>query len=486
MKRIIVDINHAQSRIALADNEELIEFYIERPKDKRIVGNIYKGKVENVLPGMQAAFINIGIEKNAFLYVKDTLTLLNQQDRDEDELPPINQILKRGQEIMVQVIKEPIDQKGARVSADITIPGRYLVLMPTVDYIGISRRIQDDHERERLKSIAQEIIPSNMGVIIRTEAKDIEKEEFVQDLNFLLKMWEKIDYQYKLVLAPRALHEELELIYRTVRDLFTKEIDEFIINEKDHYKKVLEMVDMISPTLKDKVHYYKEDLDIFSHYHIRSQIDEMLSNKVWLDSGGYIVIDRTEALTVVDVNTGKFVGSINLQDTVLKTNLEAAQEIAKQLRLRNIGGIIIIDFIDMKSPQDEEKVLSKLKDALKKDKTRTNVLGITSLGLVEMTRKKVRKSIGKILQEPCPLCNGTGQVLSIDSILVEIDEFFMRNPHFKEEKTMYLHLNPHIALMLEQEEDHSLEQLENKYHMIFKIVANDALSHDQVRVLKHE
>lgn len=485
MKRIIVDIKDGESRIALTENDELKEFYIEKHHYNKIVGNVYKGRVENILPGMQAAFINIGIEKNAFLYVKDTRVLMEEQ-QDEEEIIPINEILKRNQELMVQIIKEPIDQKGARVTTNITIPGRYLVLMPMVDYIGVSRRISMEEEKDRLKGIVKEILPPSTGVIIRTEAEGIEREEFIQDLQFLLRVWEKIEIKNKIVIAPNLIHEELELTYRTVRDLFTKDIEEFVVNKKEHYEKVVEMVKMISPKLIDRVVFYKKDQNIFNDYNVNQQIGEMLSKKVWLKCGGYIIIDRTEALTVVDVNTGKYVGSINLRDTVLKTNIQAAKEIAKQLRLRNIGGIIIIDFIDMEKSEDEEKVLDTLKEALEKDKVKTNVLGITQLGLVELTRKKVRKSIGRMLQDTCPLCEGTGHVPSFDSLIREIDGIIHRNPHLLEGESAYLHINPYTTTRIENNDNNILKRLRDRYPIELKIVSDNTLSHDQVKILKHK
>ncbi len=484
MKRIIMDINSQQSRIALTENEILKEFYIERQNYKRIVGNIYKGRVENVLPGMQAAFINIGIEKNTFLHIKDASALIEKDENEDFDWPPINKILKQGQELLVQVIKEPIAQKGARVNTNITLPGRYIVLMPTSDYIGISRRIEQEKERIRLRSIAQECKPEEMGVIIRTEAEGIEKEEFISDLNFLIRLWEKIKNKDRLSVAPKLIHSELELPYRIVRDLFTKEIDEFIINNKDYYKKVAEMVDLISCSLKDRVIYFDEPNELFSHYNINSQIEDLLCNKIWLSCGGYIVIDQTEALTVVDVNTGKFVGSTNLQDTVLKTNLQAAKEIAKQLRLRNIGGIIIIDFIDMKDSRDETKVLEKLEECFKDDKTRTNVMGITQLGLVEITRKKARKSIGRILQEPCPLCSGTGRVIAMDTLFIHIDDILRKNPHLKEEENLKILLHPHTAHRFEVDQNNVLVQLKETYNINFEILRDTTISINQIKILK--
>lgn len=482
MKKIIVDIHHEQSKIALSENQQLREFYIERQNYKRIEGNIYKGKVENVLPGMQAAFVNIGLEKNAFLYVKDAI---EKKKYEEETFPPINKIVKPGQELLVQIVKEPIGQKGARITTNITLPGRYFVFMPTTEYVGISRRIVAEGERERLRKIAYEFKPECMGVIVRTEAQGVEGEELDLDLKSLLRLWKKIQDKEKITAAPKLIHSELELTYKIVRDLFTKDIDEFIINEKQHYETVLEMVDILSPELKHRVIYYDQSMDIFDYYGLTSQLEKIFENKVWLKSGGYLIIDQTEALTVIDVNTGKFVGKTNLNDTVVTTNLEAAQEIAKQLRLRDIGGIIIIDFIDMKDERDETRVLNQLQSFLKQDRTKTNVLGMTQLGLVEMTRKKIRKSIGKILQDPCPFCKGTGRVISVETILMKIDDILRRDLYLKKEATLYIHLHPHTVHTLEYQEKDILQKLKNEYQMEFEITEDPILSPNQVKVLKH-
>ncbi|MHB1391950.1 MAG: Rne/Rng family ribonuclease [Clostridia bacterium] len=428
MKEIIIDVGSRQTRVALMENKELTEIYIERQSNERVTGNIYKGKVENVLPGMQAAFIDIGLDKNAFLYVKDALPN-TYFDEDDEYVDPaqykdyqIDELLKAGQEIMVQIMKEPIDTKGARVTTHITLPGRFVVLMPTVEYIGISRRIESEAVREKLKKTVEELKPKGMGLIVRTAAEDCTAEDISNDINFLLKLWDNIKQKQKIGVTPRIVHKDISIIYRTIRDMFTKDIERLVINNKEHYEKVRELVAMISSHLRNKVEYYDKGYDIFEFYQVEPQISKIISRKVWLKCGGYIVIDQTEALTSIDVNTGKFVGTVDLRDTVLKTNTEAAKEIAKQLRLRDIGGIIIIDFIDMPDVGHESVVIEALKNALKKDRTRTNVLGMTQLGLVEMTRKKVRQRIENVLLAPCPYCKGEGRILSSETIVKKIEK----------------------------------------------------------------
>lgn len=440
---LIVDIGAGENRVALLEDGDLSEIYIERPDMERMIGNIYRGKVSSVLPGMQAAFIDIGFEKNAFLYVGDVMARKDYSEEDYEnghidngyeengneekacnttngsKRCNIGDLLSPGQELTVQVTKEPIGSKGPRVTTNITLPGRYLVLLPGADYVGVSRRIENEGERTKLKQIAEELKPKEMGLIIRTVSEGNDGKDFVEDLEFLLKLWDRILLSEQSGPVPRCIHKDFSLVYRAVRDLFTEDIDKFIINDKDQYIKVLELADMLSPSLKRRVKYFSSDCDISEHYQLDARIRKALSRKVWLKCGGYLVIDRTEALTVIDVNTGKFVGARNLEDTVLKTNIEAAGEIAKQLRLRDIGGIIIIDFIDMNEQEHQQMVLDALKQALKKDRTKTIVVGMTGLGLIEMTRKKVKQELSTVLHVACPYCEGTGNVLPSGEVMSE-------------------------------------------------------------------
>ena len=415
-KELIVDIGMVENRVALVEDGELAEIYIERPCSGRMAGNIYRGKVSSVLPGMQAAFIDIGYEKNAFLYVGDIVVDKGCSEDEEDAARHlkdcnIGDMVKAGQELTVQVIKEPIGSKGPRVTTNITLPGRHLVLLPNAEYTGVSRRIENENERIKLKKIAGKLKPKGMGLIARTASEGLEEEDFIQDLDFLLKLWDGIRRKERSGPVPRLIYKDMNLVYRAVRDLFTNDTDRFIINDKKKYEKVLELADMISPELKRRVEYFAKDYDIFEYYRLESKISKALSRKVWLKCGGYLIIDRTEALTVIDVNTGKYVGGKSLEDTVLKTNIEAAGEIARQLRLRDIGGIIIIDFIDMREQEHRQMVLDELKRVLRKDRTRTSVVGMTGLGLIEMTRKKVRQELSSVLYSECPYCGGTGRIL---------------------------------------------------------------------------
>ncbi len=419
MKEIVIDASFGQVRAAFTDYKELTEIYIEALDNRSIVGNIYKGKVENVLPGMQAAFIDIGAERNAFLYIKDILPTLFSSDGDEENKGNnvqgayrICDLLKPKEDILVQVIKDPISGKGARVTTHITLPGRLAVLMPTVDYIGISRRIENEKERERLKEIAFSIKAKDMGIIVRTAGRDCNKAHLETDIKFLLGLWRNIQKKSLQMPAPILLHRDVSLFYRVLRDMFTVEIDKLIINNKEFYEQAIEITNTFSPNLSRRIEYFKKNTDIFDYFHLNEKIEGLLSSKVWLKSGGYIIIEQTEALTVIDVNTGKYIGGKNLEDTVLKTNVEAAREIARQLRLRDIGGIIIIDFIDMTDELHQNTVVEVMEKALKEDRSKSCIKGLTSLGLLEITRKKVHAPKEDILLTPCPCCLGSGKILS--------------------------------------------------------------------------
>ena len=449
LKEILVNVREDETRVAVLEDKVVVEIYIERSLNQRLVGNIYKGKVENVLPGMQAAFVDIGLEKNAFLFVEDALSpkTAGDDEASTNSNTNISDVLKEGQEILVQIAKEPIGTKGARVTTHVTLPGRYLVLMPTVDYVGISRRIADEKERDRLREAADRVRPSGMGLIVRTITEGLVEEELAQDVSLLTKLWKKVQNRAYHGPVPNLIHRDLELVQRILRDLFTEDIDNLIIDSRYEYEKVIEFMELTSPELNNRVNFYEQD-NLFVKYGVEDEIEKVLKPRVWLKCGGYIVIDQTEALTVIDVNTGKYVGSTNLADTVLKTNLEAAVEIARQLRLRNIGGIIIIDFIDMPNPGHQTQVLGILEEEIKRDKIKTNILGLTQLGLVEMTRKKVRQGLGNVLLKACPYCEGKGRVLSEETIGIRVmNEIFKLAQHTAAEAIL-VEVHPSVASLL--------------------------------------
>ncbi len=464
LKEIVVNVGEEETRVAVLEDKVLVEIYIERSINQRLVGNIFKGRVENVLPGMQAAFVNIGLEKNAFLYVEDALPSNSPEGSGQTGYTlgaNICDILRQGQEIMVQIVKEPIGTKGPRVTTHITLPGRFLVLMPTVDYIGISRRIESERERERLKDLANRVKPEGMGAIVRTVAEGIEEEELRQDIALLTKLWRKILSRSAHGTVPNVVHRDLELVQRILRDVFTEDVDRLILDSRYEYEKVLEFIDISDPRLKLKV-FLDERENIFTEYGIEQEIEKALKQKVWLKCGGYLIIDQCEALTVIDVNTGKYVGTTNLEDTVLKTNLEAASEIARQLRLRKIGGIVIVDFIDMSEEAHRNEVLQALEEEIRKDKTKTNILGITQLGLVEMTRKKVRPSLSEVLQKPCPYCEGRGKVLSEETLGINYKNQIYNVARQTTAQTILVEANPLVAARLIGSGGASLRDLESK------------------------
>ncbi len=487
VNEIIVDIGFEEKRVALLEDKELVEIYIERPNQERLVGNIYRGRVSSVLPGMQAAFIDIGYEKNAFLYVGDAIVQKEFTEEDEEVYQDlkgynIDELLRPGQEITVQVVKEPIGTKGPRVTTHITLPGRQLVLLPNADYIGISRRIEDESERTRLKKMAEKIKPKGMGLIVRTAYEGKNSEDFSNDLNFLLKLWDKIKQKEKGGPTPRCIHKDLSLIYRAVRDLFTWNIDKFIINDRQEYSKVLELVEMISPALKLRVEYFSKNIDLFEYYQIEPKISKALARKIWLKCGGYLIIDQTEALTVIDVNTGKYVGGSNLEDTVLKTNIEAAKEIAKQLRLRDIGGIIVIDFIDMKEHSHQQMILDTLRQALKKDRTKTTVVGMTGLGLIEMTRKKVRQGLASVMLAECPYCDGTGRILSPESIARNVEKEINRYFTQTIANAIQVEVHPSVASILTGVDGQSLARMEKTFNKRIIVKASNGVKHEEIKI----
>ena len=449
---IIINANPRETRVGVMESHAAVEFYIDHKRDEDIVGNIYKGRVNRVLPGMQVAFVDIGLGKAGFLYVSDVdildimeehESLLTKKANEDAEKEDINfqrrrtkkdfdrsylieEVLQEGQEILVQVSKNPLGTKGARITTYITLPGRYLVFMPTIDHIGISRRIEDEEERKRLKKVIQDIRGTGAGYIVRTVGEGKNKEEFESDINFLGKLWSDIKNKAENSMVPALIYKDLDLIYRTLRDLFTQGVDQLIVDSPQVYQCCRDFADSYMPSFKSRVKLHNGKEPIFEAYGLEMEIEKALRRKVWLKSGGYITIDQTEALVAIDVNTGKYVGKENPEETILKTNLEAAKEIVCQLRLRNIGGLIVIDFIDMESDSSKEKVYQALEQAVKTDRSRTNILKISELGLVEMSRQRVRESINRILCQPCPYCDGKGSIKSSKTICYEVFDKIQR------------------------------------------------------------
>ncbi len=468
-REILINANADETRAALVEDGSVVEFYVEKPNSQKIAGNVYLGRVINVLPGMQAAFVDIGESKNAFLYVDDAFLTSGfpgrkvARGRKNRRRVSINEVVKQGQKIVVQVSKEAIGSKGARVTRHITFPGRYLVLMPLVNYVGVSRRILEDEERQRLRRIAKEIKPANMGIIVRTVAEGKTDEELERDLLFVLRLWQKVQEKSEGQKAPSLLHRDFGLVMRMVRDELNQETTRMLVDDSQVYVKILELLDSVSPEMKDRVIYYRDkEIPLFGLYGVEAAIEQALQRQVWLKSGGYIVIDKTEALTVIDVNTGRFVGTKNLSDTVFKTNMEACEEIVRQLRLRDIGGIIVIDFIDMDKADHRTKVLGELGEHLKKDHTKNVVVGITGLGLVEMTRKKVRQSLDALMTRMCPYCGGKGTVMSEETMAARARREIRRLLDNSHCEAVLVELNPGVASYLIGPGGANLKQLEKE------------------------
>jgi ribonuclease G len=494
---ILINVTMDETRVALLEGGQVVEVYIERKRDASLVGNIYKSKVIKILPGMQSAFVDIGLDKSAFLYVGDISSdvLEDYADLFEDEadmememegdlLPSrrrqdlhIEELLKDGQELLVQVSKDPLGSKGARVTSYVTIPGRHLVFMPSVDHIGISRRIEDEGERERLRSIIEEIRNDGVGLIVRTVSEGASAGELKKDLKFLDHVWDNIVKKKEKANAPTLLYGDLKLTLRSVRDLMGQDVEDLVVDSHGEYENILGFVNTYFPKFKNKIALYDETEPIFDHYGIEIDISRALGRKVWLKSGGYIVIDQTEAMTVIDVNTGKFVGKGDFEETILKTNLEAVKEIAYQIRLRNLGGIIIVDFIDMEKPENREKVFNAFREAMSRDRAKNTISHITELGLIQMTRKRVRESIGRILCETCLYCEGKGFVRSPRTLCYEI---------FRKVKKMATHgaqgiiitAHPSVAEILSDEESQELEDIEAAHNTKIIITA-DANFHQE-------
>ncbi len=475
---LIVNCTGSEIRVALMNGGQLVEFYIEREKDRGFVGNIYKGQVVRVLPGMQAAFVNIGLERAAFLYVSDIYqnfvgdgsglpskegtegtTLPTRRGRPQSDAA-IEEFIKEGQEILVQVAKDPMGTKGARLTSHITLPGRYLVFMPTVDHVGISRRIDKDKERRRLRDFVDANRKEGTGFIVRTVCDSQPLKNLKADMDFLQRTWDNILKKRDHVRAPSLLHQDLNLVLRTVRDMFTQEIDRLIVDSREQYENILTFVDSFMPKLKAQIHHYSGSEPIFDHYGVEVEIARALGRKVWLKSGGYLIIDQTEALTAIDVNTGRYTGTTNLEETTLKINLEAIKEIVYQLRLRSIGGIIIIDFIDMDKESNRERVFRAMEEALREDKAKTNVLKISKLGLVEMTRKRVREDLIRMVSEPCHYCEGKGYHKSKTTIAFELFRQIKREAASSNGKNVFVNVNPSLAETLYTEAVDDLEHLE--------------------------
>jgi ribonuclease G len=500
---LLINARLYETRVALVENGAIVELHIKRGSDQELVGNIYLGKVLRVLPGMQAAFVDIGIDKPAFLYVADVYNDLHHweqvmmQKGEDDRLETngplptrrfrdfdfnIEGLLQEGQDILVQVSKEPMGTKGPRITSHVSLAGRHLVYMPTVDHIGISRRIEDEKERNRLKEIMQEIRAPDEGYIVRTVSERASKEKLKAETEFLARLWKNTQKKKETCPSPCLLHKELTITLRAVRDLFTREIDRLVIDSRDEYQLIMDFIENFVPSLRYSVELYEGREPLFDAYGIEMEISRALDKKIWLKSGGYIIIETTEALSTIDVNTGGYVGKRNLQETIVKTNLEAVKEIAYQIRLRNMGGLIVIDFIDMEKESDKDRVFLALKEALDKDRATTTVLKMSELGLIEMTRKRTRVNINLFLTEPCFYCEGRGRLKSPATVCYDILRELEREPVSSGGGKIYLLVNPEVERVLREEERYSIIELEKKINQRIVIIPQNDFHLEQYEI----
>ena len=500
---LVVNADGPETRVALIEKGILSELYLERKRERGIVGNIYKGRVVRVLPGMQAAFVDIGIEKAAFLYVADvrgggdfkSLFTEDEEERETgDELPrdelaraarghKIEDLLKEGQEVLVQVAKEPIGTKGARITSYVSLPGRHLVFMPTVDHVGISRRIGSEKERKRVRDIVDSKRPKGAGFIVRTVAEGASDKELLDDMDFLMKLWREVLRKNEKARPASLLYSDLDLLLRTVRDTLTDEVDKLIVDSRPEYERVQKFVAAFMPQYLGRIELYEGAEPIFDGYGIEVEIDRALEKKVWLKSGGYLIVDQGEALTAIDVNTGKFVGKRNLEETITKNNMEACREVADQLRLRNIGGIIVVDFIDMDKEANREKVWKAFNEALAKDRAKSNVSKISELGLVEMTRKRTRESLSRKLTEACFYCEGKGYLKSKTTTCYEILREVRRQGDAVREDTIVVACHPEIADLMATADLEYVEELEKRLQKRILVKARGSFHMEQYEIM---
>lgn len=500
-KEILINVEPQERRIAVLENKILEEYYVERTDQRPIVGNIYKGRVSSIVPGIEAAFIDIGLEKNGFLYVSDIVEPITEYDelfmeakepskrsieaermqKTAPGRPVIGDLLKKGQEILVQAVKEPLGTKGVRLTSHITLAGKYLVFMPTEKHVGISKRIQDPNERQRLKEILSGLsLPHGCGVIVRTAGQGKAKREIARDLRYLTGLWQKVKAISHRKKAPALIYEEYDLVFRMIRDSFTEDIDKIIIDSKDEHRRAKKFLAILMPHLRPRLELYVGEETLFEKKGIESEIEKIYKRRVDLKSGGYLILEQTESLVAIDVNTGKFIGRKSLEETVFLVNIEAAKEIARQIRLRDMGGIIIADFIDMESFQNRRKVRTTLEEAMHRDKAKYNILPVSELGLVEMTRQRLRRSLESIAYQVCPYCEGRGTIKS--KVTMSIKALRLLKNFFVETKNReaQLFVHPEVAARLLNEDRSLVVALENRFRAKVTVKSDPTLHIEDV------
>jgi ribonuclease G len=481
MKReILINANPRETRVAILEDDEFVELLVDRPEARRMVGDIYLGRVDAVLPGIQAAFVDIGTEKSAFLHASDLVypedeaadedDVVDDEDdaKDEpgndgrrDKAPPIQDVLKRGQDMLVQVSKEPISTKGPRVTAQVSLAGRFLVYMPFASRVGVSRKIGDRAERQRLRALVQQVLPENSGgVIVRTVGEDVTQETFERELTTLINQWKRIKRKTRFVRPPALLHRETSLTRGLMRDLFSTKVEQVTVDAKQVYNEIIEYLKGIAPELVDRIKVYEDETPLFDKASIEHEIRDLFKRRCDLPSGGYIIIEPTEALVSIDVNSGRYTGKKDPEKTIFRTNVEAAREVARQIRLRDIGGIIVCDFIDMETKSNREKVLQELRTHLARDRARTKAFAVSDLGLIEMTRQRVRQSHLQNMTEACPTCHGTGRVFTAETIVRRVERSIKRMGVDGKRDNLIVKLHPEVAMYVLEHEKDLLKKLE--------------------------
>lgn len=506
IKEIIINSSESQSRIAITEDGNLVDFFVDNPENKRMVGDVYFGKVARVLPGIRAAFIDIGLKHDAFLHFSDIgdrlrsfQGILEEDDRDveedEEEAKPSSEKrepekkepeipkLHKGEEIMVQIIKEPIGEKGVRVTSSISLPGRFCVLLPFDNKIGVSKKISEFKERKRLRRIARGILPDNCGLIIRTAAKDQTEESLMGDLRYLIKTWEDMQASIKSQTPPARVYTDLSTTISVMRDLFTPDVSKVCVDSKKLYKEIKRYVQFIQPALVEKIEPFKGPEPIFESFRIEEQIKVLFAHKVMLPSGGYIFIDRTEAMFVIDVNSGRYAAKKEQEQNSLKTDLEAAREITRQLRLRDIGGLIVIDFIDLEDDKNRKKIYDEMKKEFKRDRAKVALLPMTDFGIIQITRKRVRENILQSMNEPCPYCNGTGILTKQANLVHEIEEWLKRYRMQGKEKFLILRVHPTLGSKLREGRFSTLTKLQFRYFTRLKLETDDNMHLDKFQII---
>ncbi|MHB8793531.1 MAG: Rne/Rng family ribonuclease [Thermoleophilia bacterium] len=476
-KQILVSAEPNELKVAVLEDGRLCEIYVERKGRRPLAGNIYKGKVENVLPGMEAAFVDIGLEKNGFLYVEEVMV-----HEDPDKRPKkITQMLRSGQEILVQIVKDPMGTKGARLTTQLSIPGRFIVYVPGGDGVGVSRRLPDE-ERQRLRQLCKELKIKGAGLIVRTAAEGVTKKELLNDVKFLEKMWQTIQGRDKGSKAPAMLYSEAEVSLKVIRDIFNDTYERVLVDSQKEYDKIRSFIKKTSPKLAERVEMYQGSKPLMETYGVDEEIKQALLRRVDLPSGGYLIVEFTEALTIIDVNTGRYVGRTRLEDTIVKTNIEACKEVVRQLRLRDIGGIIIIDFIDMARPRNRQQVLDTLGAELETDRTKTYIVELSPLGLVEMTRQNVTEGLRGILTKTCPTCNGEGVIISEESMAFDIERRLRRLAGTSPNEAFLVEVHPKVAAMLIGQGGAKLKEIEEETKKYFSFEGLDTIPIDTFEV----